>query len=270
MATSCSRPGRSGGGPGIHRPDDGGGIGYIAFAYDIDRRNGGSARERRDRPRSVARILGPHAQVRRAGLTCDSTPTPRRRSRRDPHRRVRQPSKPGFPHVGARASRVSDRRDRVGAIRGPRAGGRMPLASSRRMTRARWPRYGSRSSSIRASVARRSPARAKADHVRQVEVADAHRVAVAERAKRDFGGGPRPEAGQRGEPPVGVGQRQVDDLLEPRGAGATPGSDPLAGARARAGGRPRMAAVRRVSGAGSRRSPNGPGAGSPQRAMMPR
>ena len=63
------------------------------------------------------------------------------------------------------------------------------------MTRARWPRYGSSSSSIRASVAARLAGERPGDEVRQVEVADAHRVDVAERPDRDLGRGPRPDPG---------------------------------------------------------------------------
>jgi hypothetical protein len=49
-----------------------------------------------------------------------------------------------------------------GAIRGPNRGAVIPPASRSRWTRPRCPRYGSRSSSIRASSARGSPASAQA------------------------------------------------------------------------------------------------------------
>ena len=55
-----------------------------------------------------------------------------------------------------------------------------------------------------------------------MEVADAHRVVVAQRPDADLGRGPRPDPGHGGQPRVGLGERQVDDRLEP----GRPGGDP--------------------------------------------
>ena len=60
------------------------------------------------------------------------------------------------------------------------------------------------------------------DQVRQVEVADAHGIGVAERPDADLGRGPRPDPGHGRQPGIGVGEWQVDDRLEPR----RPGRDP--------------------------------------------
>ena len=90
-------------------------------------------------------------------------------------------------------------------MRGPNRGAPMPAFSSRTQTRPRWPRNGSSSSSIRSSAgaehARRALARAgpglagqrPRDHVRDVVVADRHRVGVAERRP----GPPRPPSTPR-------------------------------------------------------------------------
>ena len=53
------------------------------------------------------------------------------------------------------------------------------------------------------------------DEVRQVVVADAHRVGVAERADGDLGCRPRPKPGECREPGIRLRERQVDDRLEP-------------------------------------------------------
>ena len=65
-------------------------------------------------------------------------------------------------------------------------------------------------------VAARLTGQGVGDEVRQVEVADAHRVGVAERPDADLGRGPRPDPRDGGQPRVRLGERQVDDRLEPR------------------------------------------------------
>ena len=59
-------------------------------------------------------------------------------------------------------------------------------------------------------IAAAFPGQHRADQVREVVVADAHRVGVAQRSDGDFGRGPRSEAGQRRQPGVGLVERQVD------------------------------------------------------------
>ena len=48
-----------------------------------------------------------------------------------------------------------------------------------------------------------------------MEVADRDRVCVAQRPRRDLGDRPRADAAHRQQPPVGLGHRQVDRLLQP-------------------------------------------------------
>ena len=52
--------------------------------------------------------------------------------------------------------------------------------------------------------------------VRQVEVADAHRVLVAQRPDADLGRRPRPDSRARRSVALGLGEGQVHDRLEPR------------------------------------------------------
>ncbi len=136
------------------------------------------------------------------------------------------------------------------------------------MTRARWPRYGSSSSSIRASVPRGSRGQRIRHQVGQVEVADAHRVHVAQRPHADLARGPRPDPGHGRQPCIGVGQRQLDDRLEPAAPEPRPaGSGLRAGVRRPADGRRSRGARRVTAGAGGTRKPSsgGPGAASPYR-----
>ena len=63
-----------------------------------------------------------------------------------------------------------------------------------------------------------------------MEVADADRVRVAERPDADLGRGPRPDPRHGRQPGVGLGERQVDDRLEPGGPGGDP-PDQLGAAR---------------------------------------
>ena len=73
--------------------------------------------------------------------------------------------------------------------------------------------------------------------VRQVEVADADGIRIAERPDGDLGGRPRPDPGHGPEPRVRGLERQVDDRLEPVGARRRPrGRRPPAAARRRTGG----------------------------------
>ena len=57
------------------------------------------------------------------------------------------------------------------------------------------------------------------DEVRQVEVADAHRVHVTERPDADLRRRPRTDARHGRESPVAVGERHVGDGLEPGRSG---------------------------------------------------
>ena len=112
--------------------------------------------------------------------------------------------KPEF-HRGVRALQRSDRGDRAG--RHARTAGRRPDAAhleqpddagalaAIRLEQLEHPGVG------RAALA----GERERNDVRQVEVADADGVGVAERAERDLRRGPRPDPGQRRQPPVGVG-----------------------------------------------------------------
>ncbi len=74
-------------------------------------------------------------------------------------------------------------------------------------------------------VAARLAGQRERDEVRQVEVADADRVVVAERPDADLGRGPRADPGNGRQPGVRLGQRQVDDRLEPGGPGGDPADE---------------------------------------------
>ena len=90
----------------------------------------------------------------------------------------------------------------------------------------RCPRYGSSSSSIRSSVPRASPASAHADDVREVVVADRHRVGIAERQAHHLRGRPRTDPRHRFEPAPSLVERHVGERLERRRP-RTHGSDHL-------------------------------------------
>ena len=107
-------------------------------------------------------------------------------------------------------------------------------------------------------IAAAFPREHRADQVRQVVVADAHGVGVAQRTDRDLGRGPRSEAGQRRQPGVCLVEGQVDGRLEPGGPGRDPSDDlgppafdaervvPVVGERGQPFGRRRQPQVERV------------------------
>ncbi len=110
-------------------------------------------------------------------------------------------------------------------------------------------------------------------HVRQVVVADAHRVGVAERALRGLGGGPDPDAGHQLQPGHRVAAGvMLDALLEPAGdrGGGPDGALPLQvdAEAVPVPGRARPAAP--AGGGGTRRPSTGPGAGVPNRRSSSR
>ena len=120
------------------------------------------------------------------------------------HATLSGPKKPTStsPMVGARCS-ARDASPSRGGERPERRVRDAPRRHAARRARGaarrgpRWPANGARSSSIRSSAAAPLAREVPRHEVRQVVVADAHRVAVTERDLRDLGGRPGPDAGCR-------------------------------------------------------------------------
>ena len=110
---------------------------------------------------------------------------------------------------------------RRGARRGPYRGAWIPLNSSSRTTLAR--RHAT-VRGVRASAhrCRGLPRQGPRDDVRQVEVADAHRIGVAECADGDLGRGPRTDPRHRGKARLCHLERELGDGLEPVGTHGDP------------------------------------------------
>ena len=89
---------------------------------------------------------------------------------------------------------------------GRSAGARAPASSRSRVTRPRWPRYGSRSSSIRSSVPRGSRASAQQTMFGMWKSPTLTASGSPKARKPDLGRRPRPDARER--PQRGVGRRQ--------------------------------------------------------------
>src|SRR4029079_4918035 len=115
----------------------------------------------------------------------------------------------------------SDRRDR--ARRVPRAEGGRPQSAELQQPDAPGPLPAPRLEQLEHPrvIAADLAGQAVGDEVRQVEVADADRIRVAERADGDLGRGPRPDPGHRPETAIGILARHRHDLLEP----VRPGGD---------------------------------------------
>ena len=155
-----------------------------------------------------------------------------------------------------------------GATRGPYRGGAIPAPRAAWTTRARWPAHGASRPSI-SSVPR--PAGQREGHeVREVGIADAHRVRVPERLKRHLcrGPGADPRDGPQGGREIAAPARRQ----RARAAAPMASSRALAGRRrsttARRGSIP--SATRRhggiastSAGAGAASSASGPGARFP-------
>ena len=116
-----------------------------------------------------------------------------------------------------------------GARRGPYRGATMPPTSSSRCTRPRcaavWLEQLEHARVVGARLARERPG----DRVRDVEVADAHGVGVAEGAANDLRGGPGTDAGKRPQPGrrFGRGARRIQPRGPRRCAADDLGAPPL-------------------------------------------
>ena len=120
------------------------------------------------------------------------------------------------------------------------------------------------------SVPRGSPARAKATRL-EVEVADAHRVLVAECAGGHLRDRPRPDPWYGAQARFGIGRRQVHDPFEPGRAGADPADEvgPALLDTERVVGVVGQPGERLRRGGRRNRQAGGPGAGSPWTAISP-
>ena len=110
-----------------------------------------------ERDAGTDRILGCHRRPRARGRAARPDRCPCQKNRRVPQQPRRRRCRP-WPGRSASDGGDAPRRDPRPVARRRRFG----PTSSRRCTRPRWPRYGSRSSSMRASSARGSPASAHA------------------------------------------------------------------------------------------------------------
>ena len=221
---------------------DGAGIRYVAFCYDA-----APSEVAADAPAAlpVSSAL-PVAAASRSGRRSDA----------------RWPRRGPSPRPAATGARSSPR-----CSRGPRAGRRRPADvqarpaarldrrdRARRVARAerRWPEAARLEEPDHARAV--APPRlqqldhplvrsadlagqAEGDEVREVEVADAHRVGIARGAEHHLGRGPRPDPGQRRQPGVGrVARAARGSPRSGRPGRRRAGRGRPAGARRRSGG----------------------------------